>query len=38
MYPIGQFSRKTGVSIRTLRYYDEMNEFVKAILHFENGT
>ncbi|KOP70209.1 hypothetical protein AMS59_20475 [Lysinibacillus sp. FJAT-14745] len=25
MYPIGQFSRKTGVSIRTLRYYDEMN-------------
>ncbi|MGN4123706.1 MerR family transcriptional regulator [Lysinibacillus sphaericus] len=25
MFPIGQFSRKTGVSIRTLRYYDEMN-------------
>ena len=25
MYPIGQFSKKTGVSIRTLRYYDEMN-------------
>ncbi|MGE7690748.1 MerR family transcriptional regulator [Lysinibacillus sp. NPDC097214] len=25
MYSIGQFSKKTGVSIRTLRYYDEMN-------------
>ncbi|MFB7158415.1 MerR family transcriptional regulator [Lysinibacillus sp. NPDC056232] len=25
MYSIGQFSKKSGVSIRTLRYYDEMN-------------
>lgn len=25
MYSIGQFSKKTGITIRTLRYYDEQN-------------
>lgn len=37
MLKIGEFAKKTGVSIRTLRYYDEINLFRPAEIDLFTG-
>ncbi|MBO0410185.1 MerR family transcriptional regulator [Enterococcus hulanensis] len=37
MYTIGQFSELTGVSIRTLRYYEKINVFLPSYVNNRNN-
>ena len=37
MYKIGDFSKKTNVPIKTLRYYDEINLFKPAYQDYFTG-
>ncbi|MBO0410163.1 MerR family transcriptional regulator [Enterococcus hulanensis] len=37
MYTIGQFSELTGVSIRTLRYYEKINVFLPSYVNSKNN-